>query len=543
MVQKLVESQESPEQAVAQDELLQDKPESFLKWTKFLKCDRTYLSPRYRVAYNFLHSPSRRKFMNWPRGTYKSTHLCCFALKEIVKNPNIRILYGSETYGQAKEYVQWVRSQFEENEELRARYGNLVGKRDWRAEKFTVSTRTDLAKKESTMTACGIDVTKTGGHYDLIIIDDPVSNTNTMTTAQMEKTLAWYKLLLSILEPNGTLILCGTRYDEDDLYGEILRINEKLQTLWDSLPEEERRPDLMPYDVLVEQATDDGTVEGKILYEHLDRAFLRQKLIEQGPYIFSCQYMNSPVNHENAVFTREMFQLIRPEDIPKMTNTYMLTDTAVTTDGCESVNFMFSKDSIDNVYVLDCTIGQWKPDEYVRQFFSLYEKWNPRLCLLEKVPINHNYMTMLERESRERQSPIKLVWINGRTREAKDDRILTMQGRFAARRIFFSSDINKEFIHQKAGLCYGKIVKQFINFRPKSGGKKDILDCLSDMDKRDRRSGAELCPYPRRRRPEKINTGTINGRYPSKTLLSKGNPGKDFWSTQRRLSDRRNRNA
>ena len=48
--------------------------------------------------------------------------------REIVKNPNIRILYASETYGNSKQYLSWVRRQLEENLALKAGFGDFVGK-------------------------------------------------------------------------------------------------------------------------------------------------------------------------------------------------------------------------------------------------------------------------------------------------------------------------------------------------------------------------------------------------------------------------------
>jgi len=533
-------------------DLLESTPESFLRWTKFLRCERTYMSDRYRKFFNFLHSSSRRKLINMPRGTYKSTLLCCFAAREIIKDPNIRILYASETYSNSKDYIAWVRRQLESNISLRATFGDFVGKTDWRQEKFRVRQAVDISKKESTLTAAGIDVTKTGMHYDLIIVDDPVSDTNTMTSAQMQKTLNWYRLLLSILEPDGTLILCGTRYDDEDLYGHIIRNNPAATKFYESLPEDKKRPDLMPFEIMVEKACFEEDVhllhEGSGLdkvrthFEHLDGLFLRKKLLDQGSYVWSCQYQNEPVSSENALFNRGMFRIIRAEEVPKTLNIYMLTDSSTTVDGCHSCVFILGKDSINNVYILDGWSAQCKPDEYLDKFFLYWVKWNPRVAGMEKVPINDNYWTMIEREARERQIRVRVEWIMGRTREAKDDRIISQQGRFESGTIFFSDEIEDYLIHLEGGQPFGEIVRQYVRFRPKSGGTKDIPDCLSDMDKRDRRTGAELFPYPRRRHVAPEKPGTINGSYNREALrrpTAQGIAGENFWQRQHRLSNQR----
>src|SRR6185369_3285834 len=85
--------------------------------------------------------------------------------------------------------------------------------------------RTRLAannKREATITAAGIDNNLVGGHYDLIIFDDPVSRDNVGTMDQIEKVIIRYKDSLDLLEPHGKLILMGTRWHDSDLYGWIL---------------------------------------------------------------------------------------------------------------------------------------------------------------------------------------------------------------------------------------------------------------------------------------------------------------------------------
>jgi hypothetical protein len=521
---------------------LSPTPEAFLQWTKLLHCDRTYLSERYRRCFEFLLGPARRKLLLMPRGTYKSTILCAYVTRAIANNPDIRILYGSETYAQSKTYLAWVRRQLEANADLRKLIGDMVGRVDWRNDTFTVKTRKDLSKKESTLTAAGIDVTKVGMHYDLIIIDDCVSNTNTMTAGQMQKTLNWYRLLIPILEPDGTIIVCGTRYDEEDLYGEIIKSNVELEKIWNSLPEHQRRPELMPFEVMVERAETDG----KPHFEHLDDAALRVKRSTLGPYLYACQFQNDPTSRENAIFNREMFKVIPADQIPKALNTYMLTDSATTADGCQSALFVIGKDQLDNVYVLDGWAAPATPDVFEQMFFSLYTKWWPRHFLMEKVPINDNYATLLMRTSRERQIPIRLEWVMGRSTESKDERIISMQARFAAGKIFFSDALPADLIHLEGTQAWGDIPRQFCRFRPRSGSRNDIPDCLSDMDKRDHRTNSELCPAPRFRAQRPTETpGTVNGQFNPKPL-SRRRPGpaarENFWEQQRRLSDTRRSN-
>ena len=118
-------------------------------------------------------------------------------------------------------------------------------------------------------------MTKTGMHYDLIIVDDPHSQNNVTNYDQIEKVRSWYRLLLSMLEPKGHIMVIGTRWDYQDLYATI---ETELST---------------EYDILVRPAI---TPEGELFFpSRLDEEFLEEQRKEQGEYIFSAQYLLNPV--------------------------------------------------------------------------------------------------------------------------------------------------------------------------------------------------------------------------------------------------------
>ncbi len=63
---------------------------------------------------------------------------------------------------------------------------------------------------------------KTGQHYDVIIHDDLNTEENSDNPDQRKKILRHYKMNTSILEPDGILVVIGTRYATDDVIGHIL---------------------------------------------------------------------------------------------------------------------------------------------------------------------------------------------------------------------------------------------------------------------------------------------------------------------------------
>jgi hypothetical protein len=61
-----------------------------------------------------------------------------------------------------------------------------------------------------------------GQHYDVIIIDDANSPNNSQTEEGRKKVIDHYRYMNAILEPDGEMIVIGTRYAADDIYGFIL---------------------------------------------------------------------------------------------------------------------------------------------------------------------------------------------------------------------------------------------------------------------------------------------------------------------------------
>lgn len=100
-------------------------------------------------------------------------------------------------------------------------FGDMEGP-VWREDSIVVSTRTKKFK-EASITCGGIETTKVGMHYDVIIGDDYNSPDNIKTEEGCQKVIDHFRYNLNILEPDGTYVIIGTRYSENDLIGWVLR--------------------------------------------------------------------------------------------------------------------------------------------------------------------------------------------------------------------------------------------------------------------------------------------------------------------------------
>lgn len=168
-----------------------------------------------------LQSDKRKKLIVMPRGTFKSSvAVVAFSIYLLINNPNIRILIDSEKYENSKNFIHEIKGKLED-ERIVNLFGEFKSPTKWAEGAITVQQRTKVLK-EASITASGIGAGKTGQHYDVIIHDDLNTEENSQNPEQRKKIIRHYQMNTSILEPNGIIVVIGTRYAADDLIGWIM---------------------------------------------------------------------------------------------------------------------------------------------------------------------------------------------------------------------------------------------------------------------------------------------------------------------------------
>lgn len=358
----------------------------------------------------------RKILMLEPRGSLKTSCITIgYTTQQIAKNPNIRVLIASEEFNTSMKFLSEIKGHIENNEEFKKLYGVMRGRQKWSEKEITVSART-IWRKEPTVTCAGIDVTKVGLHYDLIIVDDPHSSKNITTREQIEKVKIWFKLLLSLLDPGGKLIVIGTRWHYDDLFGWII----------DKERERKDKGFKKQYHIKIERAIrEDGTY---LWPERLSKEFLEDQKLDQGPYIFSCQYQNEPVDDDSAVFKKSWVKFYNPEELPVLKRIYTTIDPMRDEEGndyCAMVTCGMSHDWV--AYILD--VRRAKMDEYdtIQEMLNVYRAWSPEKMGMESVAWQKSYYRFIKSEvKRLGMRRLPLVELKTDTKITKRMRIRSM---------------------------------------------------------------------------------------------------------------------
>lgn len=375
---------------------------------------------------DFTISELHKKLILMPRGSFKSSVVTIgYALWRLVKDRNLRILISSETYAQSKTFLRAIKTHIEQNDTFRAVFGDIrpaTLESSWRQEEITVAGRTRVGREPS-ISCSGIDQAKTGFHYDLIILDDIVSNNNINTPEQINKTIDHYKLLLSILEPNSDMIIIGTRYSYADLYGHLL--------------EEERESFAIHKRSAVSK-------DGSLLFpSRLTKDFLAAQKKSQGAAMFANQYQNEPIDQDSAMFKQDWLKFY--EKPPLALRHFMCIDPA----GSNSKSADFTAicvagiDCDNNIYVLEAIQTKATIADILNMVFDLVLRYNiaDEGCVgLEVNAMQNTLKYIFSEEMNRRNVFFAIKELKGSSLKTKPNRIKALQPYFENGKIFLKKD-------------------------------------------------------------------------------------------------------
>ncbi len=346
-----------------------------------------------------------RILIELPRSSFKSTIFTVSAIIWfIIRNPEIKIGLGSWKHDIAKGFLTEIKSHLEENDLLKRLYPEIFyddprkESPKWTDEALRVIR---LSKyKEHTIETFGIDKQPTSRHYDIIILDDVVNETNVTSNDIIQKTKDKFRLLTSLLVvPSNPIIVIGTRYHFNDLYSE-LEDNEDWVTY--------KRP---------------AIVDGEPLFpERLNFEELEKVKKRQGTYIFSCQYLLTPMSPEDRSLNADLLQeYISTEDLPDELQIYGGLDIAYsqTKSADRTALIVVGYDPVEtNIYLLDGVVFRGDVKDVLETIVAFGRRWQFKKLNIETVGIVGKILEKpIENKIREARVSINYELIRGYGRQ------------------------------------------------------------------------------------------------------------------------------
>lgn len=408
-----------------------------------------------------LRKPSRRKANVFPRNHLKSTFgTISYSIQHILKNPNVRILICNQVWDMSRSFLREIKQQLE-GSQLKYMFGEFVSAK-WNEDEIIVRQRTKPLK-EPTIRTAGIETEQTGGHYDVIILDDLMGLNNSQTPEQREKAKRFRRSMINLLEPGGVVVENLTRWHLDDTFSDIL---EK---------------ELRYYDVMVRQVIENGrlifpkkfakrfdpitkdwvSTDDATCMDYID--FIKASLpLDE----FSAQYLNQPFSSENQLFKPEMFRYWnqRPEGLYVGMAVDLAISEARTGDYTAIVVLGMDKDW--KLYILDYLRGHWRPSDVVANVFSVHDKWKPHTVGMETNGFQKTLKLACEEEMRKKRTYFHIEEIKTGPERSKAERIKTLEP-------FYRSGAVSH-----AAWMRGKDLEAELQTFPK-GRNDDLIDAMS----------------------------------------------------------------
>lgn len=226
---------------------------------------------------------------------------------------------------------------------LIARYGDLFGVTLSR--KMTAAGNWKMAGDFGGMMSVGIMGGITGNPGDLIIIDDVIKTMEDAmsATAKRKHLSEWDGSIQTRFQADTKVILCATRWAEDDLSGQL--IERSRQPDYNGPPVE-----VINFPAFAEPTEDELTllseaelevwrdVIGRAEGDHLEGQHARDFYLEKRPpsmdsFTFDALYQGKPGSREGGMFPPTNWRYYHPDELPEMVAKVRVWDMAATEGG------------------------------------------------------------------------------------------------------------------------------------------------------------------------------------------------------------------
>ena len=390
---------------VSVDQLLKYSPEYFIN-----SVFGYLLLPHHQSILDHIKT-NQRSLDLAPRGTGKSRMLIGYAAWYAINNPDKRVLYLSDTDAHAMRFLATIKNTIEYSELLRNIYGEIRDPKKWTEHEILFKTRSKVFT-EANVTAYGMSSGGvTGGHYELIVMDDICNFTSSRSDTQREKDKDWIKTtLLPTAMPGCEIHGVGTRYHYSDVWEEIIKlgfdiniqqaIGEDGTSIWEKvLPLHDRYDNGVRILGLDTIKGDLGRSIFNLQYLN-DTSLLLEGNIFQNKYI---QYYDGIIREEGKVFVqRDRFKA-------EIKAIHLGVDLAISQSdsAAYTVILVVGRAEDNKLYVLEVVRGKFTFQQQKDAILRTVGKWSPNSTRVEAVA----YQAAMVQELRA-MGGLKIVAIN-----------------------------------------------------------------------------------------------------------------------------------
>lgn len=265
-------------------------------------------------------------YFEWCRGSRKSTLLQAAALCFMVDDPNEQFLWDGDVLKKTVKKTGMLKAMFED-EYFCLLFGDLRGDK-WREGEFTL--KRVVKSSDATLTASGLDSSKTSAHYGIIFGDDLQTDDNADSPLINEQVKTNFRQYQSLHrgKPCPLTIVAGTRWGFRDLGALIAEMaeDEVNRGLRKSIFISRRAAYKINKNGMVDRRFSEFPEEGV----GLDLESLKRMELTMRPMLFSFNILLQPYSAEEAYFRKEWVHhhSRTVSDMPPETVYWLIVDPA-----------------------------------------------------------------------------------------------------------------------------------------------------------------------------------------------------------------------
>ena len=268
------------------------------------------------------------------------------------------------------------------------------------------------------MYACGVDSSVTGRGANLLLLDDVQHDSG--TEGEREAAWRWFcEIAVPRLEPDAAIIVNGTRFAEDDLFGRLLEGPDAAE--WTVL----RLP------AIAEDGDPLGRVPGEALWPaRVPLSELEARRRSMGSRWFDCQFQQNPMPEHGNLIRVEWLARYAPSELPaRFEKLVMALDCASKTGVANDFSAVAVVGATrDAYYLVDVVRRKVEYPELVRLLGSIYEAHRPSTVYIEDASAGTALLQELRRETH-------LPVVGVRAAGSKVMRVESVSGLFESERV------------------------------------------------------------------------------------------------------------
>lgn len=276
-----------------------------------------------------------------------------------------------------------------------------------------------------------------GGHYDLVLVDDPVKDFSGMDAEDQER---YFKNAVTpMVKPDGQLIMVGTFVYEGDLVERTEQNKAYKSKLYPAIS------------------------AGRALWpERWPLEKLEERRAEIGDFAFSREYLLEKVDPRTQFFKRGMLSYY--DALPDSLSPVLLVDPAITLQGDATALVMTGTSIEKKTYVLE--VANMRSDnvgDIIDVMFRMLRTWNCKHMIIEGIGFQRLLKHWIYEEMRKRQYHFGIEELTSHSK-SKQARIMGLQPMIQSGSLLFHNSQTE-------------IVDQLMIF-PR-GRHDDMIDALS----------------------------------------------------------------